>query len=176
MDQPHKACPACQHPKRAEIDLALVRGVSVRKVAKDHGFPNHVTIWRHAQRHLPKSTPPAAVAAGGSGDDLLAEVDAIAAQQQRLLDKAEEDKDYRAAITAGRELLRCVELSAKLRGEISSGPTINIIATPGFQQIVALMLDYADPFRRVELAERLASLAPGLAPEPAGVIEHDPQQ
>jgi hypothetical protein len=152
-----------------------VRGVSPRKVAAQYGLGNHVLVWRHARDHLPKATAPAAPAAQGSGDDLLAEVEAIAAQQQRILDKAEADKDYRGAISAGRELLRCVELSAKLRGELATGPTINIVASPGFQQLVALMLEYSDPFRRVEMAERLALLAPTHGAEPEA-IDHVAEQ
>lgn len=156
---PHKACPVCLHPERDAIDRKLVTGVSTRKVATEYRL-SPATVWRHAANHMPKAVAAAKAAEGERAGDLLAEVEGIAAQQQRLLDKAEKDSDFRAAIAAGRELLRCVEMTAKLRGDIASAPTINIIASPDFPKIVALMLEYVDPYRRPELAERLALMHP----------------
>jgi hypothetical protein len=164
----HKACPVCLHPERDAIDRKLATGVSNRKVALEYGLVT-TTTWRHARNHLPKAIVSAVVAAEGDrAGDLLAEVEGIAAQQQRLLDAAETNADYRAAISAGRELLRCVELTAKLRGDIATAPTINIVASPDFPKIVTLMMEFVDAYRRPELAERLAMM------HPTRLIECDP--
>ncbi len=168
-DVGHRSCKVCLHPERDAIDRKLVMGASIRSVAADHGL-SHATMWRHNKAHLPTSSVTSAVQAAedGRAGDLLAEVEAIAVQQQRLLDKAEANQDFRAAIAAGRELARCVELQAKLRGDIATAPTINIVASPDFPRIVALMLEFVDAYRRPELAERVALLRPGLT------IDHQP--
>lgn len=168
MDRPAKACPVCLHPARDAIDRRLVTGSSQRSIAKEYGF-SPATAWRHAKKHIPTVVLSAAKAAEGDrADDLLMEVENIAETQRRLLDKAETEKDYRTAIAAGRELARCVELTAKLRGDIATAPTINIIASPDFPKIVALMMEFVDTYRRPELAERLALM------HPTRLIEHEP--
>jgi hypothetical protein len=159
----------CLHADRDKIDRRLATGYPQRKLAAEYRLA-HATVWRHANKHMPKALVSAAQAAEGErASDLLAEVEAIAETQRRLLDKAESDKDYRTAIAAGRELARCVELTAKLRGDIATAPTVNIIASPDFPKIVGLMMEFVDAYRRPELAERLALLHP--APL---LIEHDP--
>jgi hypothetical protein len=164
------------HEKRDEIDRSLTLGKSQRRVAAEHGLAL-ATVNRHFHKHLPK----AALSAHASAEteragDLLAKVEAISEQQQRLLDRAEKEGDLRTAIAAGRELARCVELTAKLRGDISASTTnINIVASPDFLAIVALMNEFVDPYKRPELAERLALMAPGrrIDHSPLPVIDHE---
>lgn len=155
-----KACPVCVHPERDAIDRRLISAVSTHRIATEYAL-SRATVWRHGKEHLPVAMVSAAVASEGErAGDLLSEVNGIASQQQRLLDKAETDKDFRAAIAAGRELLRCVELTAKLRGDIATASTINIVASPDFVKIVALMMEFVDAYKRPELAERLALMQP----------------
>jgi hypothetical protein len=46
-------CAACRHPQRSDLEAALRRGASFRKVARTYQLAL-VTLHRHAHRHVPE--------------------------------------------------------------------------------------------------------------------------
>jgi Helix-turn-helix domain len=114
-------CTVCHHPQRAEIEQALVAGVTLREIGKRFDR-SKTTIAKHAKKHVPDAAQKALDAANDrdveAGDAILAEVEKLKSEARRLQAHAERRKDYRAALTAIRELTRLVELSARLLGEL----------------------------------------------------------
>jgi hypothetical protein len=70
---------------------------------------------------------------------------------------AEEDGDYRTALIGIRELVRIIELMAKLRGEITEQQTVNILVNPQWVCLRSTILKALEPYpeARVRLAEVL---------------------
>jgi hypothetical protein len=53
MGRARGSCGCCSHPRKAEIDLALLHGGSIRQVAAQFGFRDWSVVHRHKQKHLP---------------------------------------------------------------------------------------------------------------------------
>ena len=121
-----RRCSVCTHPRRPEIDHAIVSGNSYRTVAQQFAVSRDAVV-RH-RRHLSvalakplnseQMTPP---------ESLLAHLEELKSEAQRLKQKAEGDGDYRTALAAVRELCRIVELVAKLCGQIDSRAETKIL-------------------------------------------------
>jgi hypothetical protein len=57
-----------------------------------------------------------------------------------LLKKAEDAGDLRTALMGVREASRCLELMAKLAGEMPDGPTVNVLVAPQFIAVQGVIL------------------------------------
>jgi hypothetical protein len=83
-----RTCTICRHPKRAEINQALVAGVAFRIIAK-----HFETSWQAVRRHkdhLPDQVVKAHDAKEvARADDLLASITALRERLQTALDHAE---------------------------------------------------------------------------------------
>jgi hypothetical protein len=124
-----RACTICQHPAREAINQDLVSGVSFRIVAERYNA-SPAAVFRHNQSHLSKPLFRAhSVQDLREADDLLAKVAALEADAKRLQGLAEDAGDLKTALQGVRELVRIVELQAKLVGDIESSPTVNILVT-----------------------------------------------
>ncbi len=62
-----------------------------------------------------------------------------------LLRKAEAVSDLRTALMGVREAARCLELMAKLTGDLDEGATINVIANPQFIVVQQAILSALAP-------------------------------
>lgn len=114
-------CAVCSDANRSELDAAHIAGASIRELAKRFGR-NKDTVQRHVRSHIPAATERAAAAAhvreAEHGDSILAELGDLQNEARRLQSRAEGKRDYRTAIAAVRELVRLVELKARLLGEL----------------------------------------------------------
>jgi hypothetical protein len=113
-------CKICSHADRAAIDKALVDGGSLRSIAKQ--FKVHSSSVNRHKSHIPKTLALAkqAETVAGAGT-LLSRVEKLAARCESMIDKAENAENWRAAPAAARELRGCLELLAKLNGELQPG-------------------------------------------------------
>lgn len=114
-----RTCTVCRHPKREEIDAALVSQVPIRDVSGRFGATKSA-IDRH-QKHL----APALLKAEGakeeaSAENLLDTVRGLAADAHRIRARAEKANDLRTALDAIGKLTKIVELLAKLRASDAS--------------------------------------------------------
>jgi hypothetical protein len=111
-------CTVCANTRRAEIDKALVEGAPYRRVAARFTV-SEGSLYRHARSHLPALMSVGhGAGATAAGDALLRKVDEIERRVKALAAASVESKDYRAAIAAARELIRLLELRARLGGAI----------------------------------------------------------
>lgn len=157
-----RRCTVCVHPERRAIDASLVAGEPYRVIAKRHGV-SHDAVNRHRLRHLPAAMVQAnAAAEAADANDLLTKCAVLEADARRIGGAAESAGDLRTALAAVRELVRMVELLARLRGEMDDRPQVSLTLSPQFvaaQQAVLVALE-PYPEARIAVAERLAGLEP----------------
>ncbi len=123
-------CTVCDHSDRDEIDAALVERQPFRNLAGRFRLSS-TALHRHAQRHVPATLAQARQAQEvARGDDLLAHVEGLRDRAIGVLARAEAAEDLRAAVSAIKEARGCVELLAKMMGELREGHNVNIIMTP----------------------------------------------
>ena len=148
-------CSACDIPARAALDRALVIGTeTVTDLARRYDLSRQA-ILRHRAAHLPKALlETAALGVDDRGAAMLAEIEGLKDNVSELLNKAKTKGDLRGAVTAIREGTRLVELIAKLRGDLTPAPAvqINVVQTADFQAVSARILAALDPYPAARVA------------------------
>jgi hypothetical protein len=155
-----RTCTVCTHPECAAIDAALVAGEPYRAIARQHGVSRHA-ITRHKAAHLPVVLVKAqGVAEVTHGDDLLAKMTGLEADAKRIGTEAEKKGDLRTALAAIRELIRIVELLAKVQGELNEQAVVNVILSPEWVAVRTAVMVAMQPYpeARRALAARLLAL------------------
>jgi len=143
-----RSCTVCSHPDRQGIDQALVSGTSLRVVAEQFRL-KPTSLHRHNHRHIPTSLARAHDArVVAAADGLLEQLEDLTAEAHRLKAKAEKKGDLRTALSAVRELVRMVELLAKLRGELDESPKVALVAVPEWRTVLGAL----DPYPEARLA------------------------
>ena len=153
----------CGHDEHHTINVELVSRVPYRDIERRFGVGRNA-LKRHSEEHIPQLLVEASEATRkAKADDLLEELSKIAENLERLSDLAEENEDYRTAISAQATLLKRVDLLARVREIIKEGTTVNILLNPQWIEIRTAMMDaLADfPEARVAVAQRLMALEGG---------------
>ena len=156
-------CTVCRHPERAVVEAALLRGEPLRDIAGQFSIGKSA-VARHKADHLPAAMVKAhAAAAVADADDLLRQAGALRSKAISLLMKAEAAGDLRTALAGVREARGCVELLAKLLGELKEGPTINVTVSPAWVLVRGAIVAALAPFpeARAVVAGELARLEAG---------------
>lgn len=156
-----RPCTICTHLCRPEIDAALVAGEAVDVLARHYPPLSATALRRHKANHLPDALLHARdVAEVARGDDLLAQVRDLHARALSVLGTAESTGELRAALGAIREARGCVELLAKLMGEIQDAATVNILVSPEWRRVQAVIVEALRPYpdARAAVAGRLTAL------------------
>ncbi len=147
-----RVCTICTHKGRAKIDRALVVRERFRTIADQFGV-SKTALLRHHDDHLPAALVKAQDATeAAQADALLAQVVDLRDKALDVLDTAQGSEDLRAAIGAIREARGCVELLAKLAGQLKDAPTINVVLMPEWRQLQAAILTALEPHIEARLA------------------------
>ncbi len=147
-----RRCTICTHKSRSKIDRALVERQPFRAIARQYSVSKDALI-RHHDDHLPASLVRAQNATeAAQADALLAQVVDLRDKAIGVLEKAEAADELRAAVSAIREARGCVELLAKLAGQLKDSPTINVILMPEWRQLQAAILAALEPHVEARLA------------------------
>ncbi len=80
------------------------------------------------------------------GDSLLEQVQFLQDKAISLLGKAENAGDMKTALQGVREARGCLELLAKMQGELAQEGTINISVNPEWLELRAVILQAVEPF------------------------------
>ncbi len=155
-----RVCTICTHKSRAKIDQALVTRRPFRDIAGQYGVSKSALV-RHHDDHLPAALVKAQDATeAAQADALLAQVVDLRDKALDVLDTAQGSKDLRAAIGAIREARGCVELLAKLAGQLKDAPTVNILVSSEWQGLQAVILQALEPHAdaRLAVAEALTAV------------------
>jgi hypothetical protein len=147
-----RVCTICSHPKRPAIDAALVSGTPNRSIAAQYHLTEQA-VRRHKADHLPAALAQAQAAEEVSAaDKLLAEVERLHQLALSILAKAGHAGDLRTALAGIREARGCLELEAKIRGEIASAPTVNVLVSPDWLRLRAVILLALAPYPEARIA------------------------
>ena len=165
-----RKCSICNHEKVDEINRLLLNGASYRNISEK--FPvSAAALSRHKNQHIAKTLAKArgakAVVQGDSllahtkelqaretaqADDLLAQVVGLRDKALSILLKAEQAGELRTALTSIREARACLELLAKLQGELQQEGTVNVVLAPQWLELRAVILQTLEPWPEARLA------------------------
>lgn len=136
-----KSCTICSHARRAEIDACLVSNGSLRDISGQFDV-SRSALDRH-KKHVPKALALAKQAEEiAEAETLLSQIQKLTKRAYGILDSAEHSKPS-VALAAIREARSCLELLARLSGELQTGTRIGIgingrLADPE-EQMLALL-------------------------------------
>jgi hypothetical protein len=155
-----RPCTVCGHRDRAEIDRQLVAGTALPGISRQFAVSQD-SLARHREKHVPtmamqEGAQAVAAAEGTHGATLLGGACNLRDKALGLLKKAEESGDLRTALMGVREAARCVELMAKLTGDIDESATVNIIANPQFVMVQQAILSALAPHPAARAAVLMA--------------------
>jgi hypothetical protein len=140
-----RSCTVCEHPRRDEVDRALVGGASNRSVASLYDV-SEAAMRRHKANHLPAKLVMAQAAEEvAQADNLLSQVQDLQGRALAILDKAETADDLRTALGAIREARGNLELLAKLLGELDERPVVNLNVSPEWLELRAVIVGALEP-------------------------------
>ena len=141
-----RSCTVCAHPRREEIDRALVEGVSTAEISGRYRTVGERAVRRHRSNHLPAKLVMAEKAAEmAEADDLLDQVGDLQRRALAILDKAEAAGELKTALSAIREARGNLELLAKLLGELDERPVVNLNVSPEWLELRALIITALEP-------------------------------
>lgn len=148
-----RPCVTCTHPKRYEIEKALVEGVPYRKLTEKYG-PSSASLSRHRNEHLPAHLAKAheaeqarrltkleehqAARAEGNTQqalDVIQQLKLINTACLEVLKSARESKQDGMLLKSVDRIHRQIELQAKLLGELDTRPTVNVLVAPEWQDV-----------------------------------------
>jgi hypothetical protein len=106
-----------------------------------------MALQRHKEEHLTEAMTKAKDAKEAAhGVELLQQVRRLESKAISLLLAAEKSGDFRTALSGVREARGCLELLAKLMGQINDGPTINVVVSPQWLNIRAVVVQALAPY------------------------------
>jgi len=154
-----RRCTVCVHPERESIDKALITGDSAFLALSALFGVSDSALRRHAKKHLPATLAQAQDAAEvAQADDLLGQVKELRDKAYGVLSKAEAAGDLRTALAAIREARGCLELLAKLLGELSEQPIVNILLSPEWIRVRSRLIYALTPYPEAREAVATALL------------------
>jgi hypothetical protein len=140
-----RTCTVCSHPSQDAIDEALVAGTALSALSAKYRVSDDA-MGRHKANHLPAKLAKAHEAEEVSrADDLLRQVRALQSKTLKILLRAEGAGDLRTALSAVREARGNVELLAKLSGELDESPVVNVLISPEWLELRAVIVGALDP-------------------------------
>ena len=121
-----RRCTVCAHPQREEIDRAIARGESYRKISQRYSV-SVPAVHRHAQSHLPQQVQAAVQAkAVERGASILSQVRELNWRARQLLDEAAAHRRYSGAAAFLKELRELIVLEARLLGELDTRDRVEV--------------------------------------------------
>lgn len=146
-----RKCSICEHEKANEINQLLLEGEPYRNIAERFSV-SAAALSRH-KAHIPAALALAQDAhEAAQADNLLAQVQELQAKALDLLRQAEAAGELRTALAGVREARACLELLAKLQGELAQEGTVNITLAPAWVQLRTVILNTLRPWPDARLA------------------------
>jgi len=140
-----RRCTVCDHPQRHGIDEVLVSGAPYRSVAKRFEL-SESAVYRHKVEHLPDNLLKAREAEEAArADDLLEQVRHLQAHALNILERAEKVGDLSTALAAISQARGNLELLGKLAGELDERPQVNVLVSPEWLELRAVIIGALSP-------------------------------
>lgn len=146
-----RVCTICEHPKIEEINKALLETQNITKIAERFGV-NYYALYRHKD-HIPIILTRAQEAQeAAKADTLLDQVADLRDKALSILATAEQAGDLRTALQGIKEARACLELLAKLQGELHEQATVNVLISPKWVSLRTVILQTLEPYPQAKLA------------------------
>ncbi len=180
-------CHTCEHPRRAQIELALARRVPYRALERQYGVTKD-SLSRHKREHLPPQVEASLLATArptgvdldklrqSESEGLLQTIVYQRARLFTLLDEAEDMGDIRAAAQVHGRLTSNAEFTARLLGEISTAAqhvTNNLIVSDEYLALRSALVQALRPYPKARKAVAKVLQQREAIEPPERVIEHD---
>ncbi|HZC04062.1 MAG TPA: hypothetical protein VE338_00320 [Ktedonobacterales bacterium] len=154
-----RPCTICAHPKRGEIDAALMAGSAYRVIARQFAV-SHDAIQRHASSHVAQTIAHSQEAREeAQALDVVRQLKTINATTVAILQEARKQRDPDTALKAIDRIHRQIELQAKLLGDLDDKPQVNILIAPEWLTMRATLLTALRPYAEARVAVATALLA-----------------
>ena len=154
-----RKCTICDHEHVKKINKMLVNGETFRKISQTFAV-SYDAVYRHKE-HIPAKLVQAKEAQEvAQADNLLDQVKSLQEKACELLAKAEKSGDLRTALAGVKEAKSCLELLAKLQGELQQEGTINVTIAPEWLELRAVILQAVEPYP--EAKQRLIKAIEGV--------------
>jgi hypothetical protein len=144
-----QACTVCRHPKRPEIDRALVTGAADLKVAKDYGLARS-SVQRHKARHIAEQIAEGLKARGvenaTAGNALWLQVEGLLKTAMEILESSK-TTDKRTALGAIREARDCMRLIAEVQGQLNAGTTVNVAVSQEWHKVANIIVGSLESYQ-----------------------------
>ncbi len=149
-----RVCGVCAHPKREEINRALLAEEPYRNIAERFGTST-TALHRHKKGHMPAHLAKAQEAAEVvQADSLLDRLLSLNAETMAILKEARAGriKDNELALRAIARAEKQLELQGKLLGELNEAPTVNILAVPEWFSLRSTIIAALEPYPEAKQA------------------------
>jgi len=122
-----KPCSICTRSDRAEIDRSLVTGVPLRELEARHTGTTRSALDRH-RKHIPSALTQAKQAERvADATSVLSRLERLLSRCEAAFDRAMQDRKSQGVAAAyAREIRGCLELLAKLSGELQTAGRVAI--------------------------------------------------
>ena len=153
MGKRGRPCTVCQHPKRDEIDKRLAIDSNFAGISRDFAGISEDALKRHKEKHLTGALAKAEnIKEVVKADALLEDVKSLRKKALGILESAEKAGDLKTALLGIREARSCMELLAKVEGQLKDTPQINFTLSAEWIELRTIMLTALDPFPEAKLA------------------------
>lgn len=141
-----KKCLVCTSPDKDAINSKLIAGLSVRAVGEEYGISKSA-ISHHRTTHLPRDLVKSKqLAEVDAANKLVERIESLYERAISLIDVAEGDKKYAAAVSAVREARASIELLARISGDLKSGTHLTLVYSPAWVELRQVLVQALEPF------------------------------
>jgi hypothetical protein len=166
-------CTICAHPRRAQLELGMILGTSMRVLAKRFECSSDA-LQRHGKRHLTPTQRAAILTAQkpcnvdlealqrSEGEGILSQLVAQRARLQGHIEQAIELGDPRLAIMAEARITANLELVAKLLGQLiqrHETTHTSILLSPDYIRLRQILVETLRPCGPIPRSQRRWRLA-----------------
>jgi hypothetical protein len=140
-----RVCTICAHPQLEAIDRAIVEGAANRRIAAQYAVSEQA-VRRHKAEHLPAKLVMAQEAEDvREALDVVKQLKAINAASLHILKEAREQGKPSTALQAIDRIQKQIELQAKLIGELDERPQVNVLISPEWLELRAVIVAALEP-------------------------------
>jgi hypothetical protein len=141
-----RRCTVCTHPERTDLDLALSDpSRAISQIAAKYGVSEDA-LSRHKANHLiPEMREKLTEDPDLRDVDVLAEMKGLYARMKGHLERVEETDNWQAIKAFHSEARTDLELLAKLIGQLDERPVVNLLVSPEWLELRAVIVAALEP-------------------------------
>jgi hypothetical protein len=141
-----RRCKICTNERREAIERDILAGTPAREIAERYVTLSHTSVQRHADNHMAEALARSReVVELSDAERLKDELERVKADVHRLKTKAEEEGDIKTALMGCDRALKALDLQARLAQLIQTAPTVNVLISPEWLELRAVIVTALEP-------------------------------